>query len=138
MRSGEFAKRLGVNVETLRFYEREGLLRNPARTPSGYRQYERGDLERVRLIRACQEIGFTLREVREVLELHRVLASPQRAARLKPQAQARLLAAADRRLALIDDKLRTLQKVRSDMAALVATLEGRGKPVCPVSHQAVT
>ena len=138
MRSGELAKRVGVNVETLRFYEREGLLPSPARTRSGYRQYEKCDLERVRLIRSCQEIGFTLREVKEVLELHRVLASAGRAERLKPRAQARLLAAANRRLALIDEKLRTLLKVRTDMAALVATLGGQGKPVCPVSRRAVT
>jgi MerR family copper efflux transcriptional regulator len=138
MRSGELAKRVGVNVETLRFYEREGLLPSPARTRSGYRQYEKRDLERVRLIRSCQEIGFTLREVKEVLELHRVLASAGRAERLKPRAQARLLAAANRRLALIDEKLRTLLKVRTDMAALVATLGGQGKPVCPVSRRAVT
>jgi MerR family copper efflux transcriptional regulator len=138
MRSGELAKRVGVNVETLRFYEREGLLPKPARTRSGYRQYEKRDLERVRLIRSCQEIGFTLREVKEVLELHRVLASAERAGRMKPRARARLLAAADRRLALIDEKLRTLLKVRTDMAALVATLGGQGKPVCPVSRRAVT
>lgn len=138
MRSGELAKRVGVNVETLRFYEREGLLPQPARTRSGYRQYEKRDLERVRLIRSCQEIGFTLREVKEVLELHHVLASAERAERLKPRAQARLLAAANRRLALIDEKLRTLLKVRTDMAALVATLGGQGKPVCPVSRRAVT
>jgi MerR family transcriptional regulator, copper efflux regulator len=138
MRSGELAKHVGVNVETLRFYEREGLLPKPARPRSGYRQYEKRDLERVRLIRSCQEIGFTLREVKEVLELHRVLASAERAERLKPRAQRRLLAAADRRLALIDEKLRTLLKVRTDMAALVATLGGQGKPVCPVSRRTVT
>jgi len=113
-------------------------LPKPARTRSGYRQYEQRDLERVRLIRSCQEIGFTLREVKEVLDLHRVLAAPIRTARLKPRAQARLLAAAGRRLALIDEKLRTLEKMRADMAALVATLAGHGKPVCPVSRIAVT
>ncbi|MDE2135902.1 MAG: MerR family transcriptional regulator [Gammaproteobacteria bacterium] len=138
MRSGELAKRAGVGVETLRFYEREGLLPRPARTRAGYRQYEQRDLEQVRLIRSCQEIGFTLREVKDVLGLHRVLAAPERAGLLKPRAQARLLAAAGRRLALIDEKLRTLEKMRTDMAALVATLAGQGKPVCPVSRRAVT
>jgi len=133
MRIGELAKRAGVNVQTLRFYEREGLLAKPPRTRSGYRAYEARDLESVRLIRSCQEIGFTLREVREVLGLHRVLALPGRAASLKPAAQAKLLTTADRRLALIDEKLRTLTQMRAEMAALVATLRGHERPVCPVS-----
>lgn len=133
MRIGELAKRAGLNVPTLRFYEREGLLAKPARTRSGYRAYEQRDLERIRLIRSCQEIGFTLRDVREVLELHRVLALPGRAESLKPNAQAKLLAAADRRLALIDEKLRTVTQMRVYMAALVTTLKGREKPICPVS-----
>jgi len=138
MRSGELARRVGVSVETLRFYEREGLLPRPARTRCGYRQYQQRDLEQLRLIRSCQQIGFTLREVKDVLDLHRVLAAPERAGRLKPRAQTRLLAAAGRRLTLLDEKLRTLQKMRTDMAALVATLGGVGKPVCPVSRKAVT
>jgi len=133
MRIGELARQAGVNVQTVRFYEREGLLAAPARTRAGYRQYQPADLERLRLIRSCQEIGFTLRDVQEVLELHRVLALRSGAQRLKPRAQARLLSTADRRLALIDAKLRALHKVRTDMAALVATLRGRDKPVCPVS-----
>ena len=138
MRISELARRAGVSVQTLRFYEREGLLPEPPRTRSGYREYMLHDLERIRLIRSCQELGFTLKDVKEVTELHRVMASPQRTDGLKPQAQARLLAMADRRLALIDEKLRTLMLMRTEMAALVATLKGGGKPVCPVSGMQVT
>jgi MerR family copper efflux transcriptional regulator len=133
MRIGEVARAANVNVQTLRFYEREGLMAKPPRTRAGYRDYDRKDVYRVQFIRSCQDIGFTLRDVREVLDLHRVLASPDRALALKPAAQARFLKAAARRLELIDEKLAVLDRMRSDMAALVATLKGRRKPVCPVS-----
>jgi DNA-binding transcriptional MerR regulator len=133
MRIGELAKYAGVNVQTLRFYEREGLLPKPSRTSSGYREYGRRDVDRVNFIRSCQDIGFTLKDVKEVLDLHRVLASPERTEKFKPAAQVKFLSTADRRLASIDEKLRILTKMKKDMAALVATLKGRQKPVCPIS-----
>lgn len=133
MRTGQLAKCAGVNVQTLRFYEREGLLPRPARTRSGYRQYERRDLHRVQFIKSCQETGFTLNDVREIFELHRVLTAPAEERGIKPRAQQIFLAAATRRLAVIDDKLRTLKKMKREMQALVATLGGQRKPVCPVS-----
>ena len=133
MRIGELAKKAGVGVQTLRFYEREGLMPNPSRTRSGYREDAKGDLERVSFIRSCQEIGFTLKDVKEVFELHRVLALPERAEALKPRAQAKFLAAAQRRLGFIEEKLLILRRMKKDMTSLVATLESRQKPVCPVS-----
>ena len=138
MRIGELAKSAGVNVQTLRFYERQGLLPQPARLASGYRAYANRDVERVKFIRSCQGIGFTLKDVREVLEVHRVLASAERAASLKPKAQEKLLAAAERRLVLIDEKIKILTQMKRGMATLVSTLNGRGKPVCPVSGMQVT
>jgi MerR family mercuric resistance operon transcriptional regulator len=138
MRIGELARTTGVHVGTLRFYEREGLLPKPGRTGAGYRDYVPRDVERVRFIRACQEIGFTLADVKEVFELHRVLAQPQKADALKPKAQREFLAAAGRRLALIDAKLEILGRMKNDMQTLVATLNGRQKPVCPVSGIRVT
>src|SRR5271165_6959995 len=60
MRIGELAERAEVNIQTLRFYEREGLIPPPERTASGYRSYALSDLERVRFIRICQGLGFTL------------------------------------------------------------------------------
>jgi MerR family transcriptional regulator, copper efflux regulator len=138
MRIGELAKATAVNVQTLRFYEREGLLPEPSRTSSGYREYRERDVARVRFIRSCQQIGFTLRDVREVLELHRVLALRERAEVLKPRAQQRFLATANRRLASIDDKLKILTKMKKDMKSLVATLAGSQAPVCPISGLQVT
>jgi MerR family copper efflux transcriptional regulator len=133
MRIGELAKTAGLNVQTLRFYEREGLIPKPARTRAGYREYTERDAQRVAFIRSCQEIGFTLKDVKDVFDLHRVLASPERAESLKPGAQKKFLAAAERRLALIDGKLKILHRMKKDMAGLVATLKHRQKPVCPVS-----
>jgi MerR family mercuric resistance operon transcriptional regulator len=138
MRIGELARTAGVQIGTLRFYEREGLLPKPGRTRSGYRDYTPRDAERVHFIRACQEIGFTLSDVREVFELHRVLALPQRAELLKPKAQRDFLVAAGRRLATIDAKLEILTRMKTDMQTLIATLDGREKPVCPVSGARVT
>lgn len=71
LRSGELAKRAGVGVETLRFYERCGLLPEPERTPSGYRLYPPGEVERVRFIRRARGLGFSLAEVRHFFELSR-------------------------------------------------------------------
>jgi DNA-binding transcriptional MerR regulator len=138
MRIGELAKHAGVSVQTLRFYERQGLLAKPARRASGYREYADRDLQRVNFVRSCQGIGFTLKDVKEVLELHRVLASPERAENLKPQAQEKFLATAGRRLASIDAKIRVLIQMKSGMTMLVATLDARQKPVCPVSGVQVT
>jgi DNA-binding transcriptional MerR regulator len=133
MQIGELAKGAGVNVQTLRFYEREGLLPRPARTRSGSRDFTARDLARVRFIRSCQEIGFTLNDVREIFDLHRVLASPERAESLKPSAQKKFLAAAERRLDLIDTKLKLLRRMKKEMSGLIGTLKHHRKPVCPVS-----
>jgi MerR family copper efflux transcriptional regulator len=138
MRIGELAKNARVNVQTLRFYERQGLLPKPARLASGYREYADRDVQRVNFIRSCQGIGFTLKDVKEVLELHRILASPERAENLKPKAQQELLARADRRLASIDEKINILIQMKTGMTRLVSALTGRKKPVCPVSGVQVT
>jgi MerR family copper efflux transcriptional regulator len=85
MRIGELAARATVNVQTLRFYEREGLLRPPERTASGYRSYSESDLERVRFIRLCQGLGFTLREIQQLLILHKRVADYQGTMKMRPR-----------------------------------------------------
>ncbi len=69
MKIGEVAKKAGVNVQTVRFYERKGLIAVPPRTASGYRQYTGETVRRIRFIKHAQEIGFTLREIDELLSL---------------------------------------------------------------------
>jgi DNA-binding transcriptional MerR regulator len=64
---GRLARAAGVNVETVRYYERRGLIRRPARRGSEYREYSETDVARLRLIRRAKDLGFTLAEIRELL-----------------------------------------------------------------------
>lgn len=134
LRIGQLAKKAGVNVQTIRFYEREGLLAAPSRTASGYRAYTVSDLERVRVIRVCQRVGFTLKDVRVVLEPHEVLASRAGAPSARSAARDKMLSFARQRLAQIEEKLAALTQMRTDMAALVATLAEDTIMVCPASR----
>src|SRR3954452_17465952 len=70
MRIGNVASQAGVSVDTVRFYERVGVLAPPARTASGYRDYEAGTVERIRLTRELQTIGFTLNDAVDALAAH--------------------------------------------------------------------
>ena len=97
MRIGEIATQADVNMQTIRFYEREGLLRKPGRTQGGYRSYDRQDLDRIRFIRACQGLGFTLREIRQLIRLHRVTVSSHQGASMQPATVKEILAIAEER-----------------------------------------
>ena len=67
MRTGELAERAGITTEAVRFYERVGVLSAPARTPSGYRDYDEAAVERLSFVRAAQVVGLTLGQIREVI-----------------------------------------------------------------------
>ena len=67
---GELAKQCGVNIETLRFYEQRGLLPKPLRSSSNYRLYPHDSVRRVRFIKGAQELGFTLKEIKELLDVY--------------------------------------------------------------------
>jgi len=133
MRIGELAARAEVNIQTLRFYEREGLLRPPARTASGYRSYMDSDLERVRFIRLCQGLGFTLREVQQLLVLHMSVAEYKGAVKMKPSAVREIVTMANERLELIDEKLTALRSMRAELTALVNALSADPSGTCPVA-----
>jgi DNA-binding transcriptional MerR regulator len=133
MRIGELAARAEVNIQTLRFYEREGLLRPPARTVSGYRSYTEGDLERVRFIRLCQGLGFTLREIQHLLILHKSVSEYRGSVKMAPSAVREIVTMANERLELIDEKLAALSSMRGELTALVAALTGDSSGTCPVS-----
>ena len=66
---GQVAREAGVGVETVRFYEREGLIEEPSRRASGYRQFDEAVVDRLRFIREAKELGFTLNEIKELLSL---------------------------------------------------------------------
>jgi DNA-binding transcriptional MerR regulator len=134
MRISEMARNAGVSVQTLRFYERLGVLPQPARTSAGYRRYDRRDLARVRFIKNCQATGFTLQEVRELFVLHRALAGPGGEADIKPKARLKLLTTAVLRLAAIDDELRILNTTKRKLKSLIMTLRAQERLLCPVSR----
>lgn len=110
MRIGELAKQVGVTPDTIRYYEREGLLPPPERTPSGYRDYEQGVLDDLRFIKKAQALGLKLRDVREVLEISSGGKPPCKHVRATVSA----------RLAEVEGRLRELRALR---ATLRETLE---------------
>lgn len=108
LRIGEVARSAGVNIQTLRYYERRGLVVPPFRRHSGQREYDEEDVRRVRIIKAAQRLGFTLAEIREMFDLsaHR---------RATGELHARALA----KLAEIDARIAALQAMRADLTAVV-------------------
>ncbi|MBY0345216.1 MAG: MerR family transcriptional regulator [Sphingomonadales bacterium] len=118
MKIGDLARAGGVSVETIRFYQRRGLLAEPPRG-AGARRYTEGDLERLLSIRAAQTAGFTLEEIATLLGLE----SDDRAA-------ARALAEA--RIAAIDEKIATLKTMRAALKDLVKDCAQGGDGPCPI------
>jgi DNA-binding transcriptional MerR regulator len=82
---GKVARRAGIGVETIRFYEREGLLAAPARRDSGYRLYPERVIGRIRFIRRAKELGFSLKEIKELLQLKRNSSRPARIFAKRPK-----------------------------------------------------
>lgn len=123
LRIGEVAGRAGVNIQTLRYYERRGLLEAPERTASGYREYPSETVRLIRFIKRAQDLGFTLKEVEELVAL--------RDAKGRKRSEVRSLAEAKMRD--IDKKLAQLQAMRSALYTLVESCACRdGRPSCPI------
>ncbi len=120
---GQVAERAGVGVETVRFYERKGLLEEPDRRASGYRQYDESVVSRLRFIRRAKELGFTLGEISELLSL-----------RVDPSTTcADVKSRAEDKLTDIDAKSRTLQKMKKALVKLTKECSGRGPTSqCPI------
>lgn len=123
LKVGEVAKRAGVNLQTVRYYERRGLLPRPPRTPANYRIYPVDTVLRVRFVKRAQELGFTLKEIQELLALR---AAPKtRCADVRARAEAKVHD--------IDQRVRTLRAMRRALHNLIGECSGRG-PVsrCPI------
>ena len=121
--TSQLANSAGVNVETLRYYERRGLLPEPPRRASGYRQYSQDDVARLQFIKRAKELGFTLQEVQELLNL-----------RVDPDTPCAMVKRrADLKIIDIEEKLRSLKRIKKALNKLAATCSGRG-PVgdCPI------
>lgn len=120
---GKIAKASGVGVETIRFYEREGLLPHPDRTASGYRTYSGDTARRLRFIRRARDLGFTLPEIAELFELTADRSADAAAVRAR----------AVEKLADVEERIRTLQRIRSTLAHLVERCDGHGPLAeCPI------
>jgi Zn(II)-responsive transcriptional regulator len=122
---GRLADVSGVGVETVRFYQRKGLVRRPA-ARAGFRTYEEDDARRIRFIKRAQELGFTLREIKGLLELN-----------VNPRATcADVKRRADAKLDEIDRKIRDLRKMKRSLARLSSACAGGKRAVaeCRIAH----
>ena len=122
MQIGQLAQRAGVAIDTVRYYERNGILPQPERQASGYRHYGEDDVARLSFVRRAKALGFTLAEIRELLAL-----SGRRAD------MAGLKTAATGKLADVEHKIEDLTRIRDGLQALVASCPGHG-PLdrCPI------
>ena len=120
---GILAKRGGVNVETIRYYQRRGLLQEPMKPSGGFRRYQEEALKRVLFIKRAQSLGFTLEEILGLLALDEQ----------KACLETREIAA--HKLELIEQKIRELSKMRRSLARLVRSCDAStsGAP-CPIIH----
>jgi DNA-binding transcriptional MerR regulator len=118
---GALAKRAGVRIDTVRYYERSGLLAPRLRLASGYRRYGEVEVARLRFIRRAQALGFTLNEVRDLL----ALSKRRDVARVKRVAQGKLDDVADR--------IRALERIRDGLKTLIEACPGHGQAAdCPI------
>ena len=120
---GGLAKRSGVSVQTLRYYERRTLLSSPKRTPSGYRQYPEDEVQRVEFIRRAQGLGFTLEEIGELLSL-----------RVLPGGRCRgVEQAAQKTQRRVHERLEQLARLDQTLTRLIeACKAGRATDHCPI------
>jgi len=137
MRTSELARSAGVNLQTIRFYERQGLLSEPTRTAAGYRCYEKNHLECVTFIKRNQELGFTLAEIKQLLDLHGVLAEMgPKTFRNRPGELQGIIDIGRERLLVIDNKIRTLSTMRRELRSILDHLESSTVVKCPAQTSA--
>jgi MerR family mercuric resistance operon transcriptional regulator len=120
---GRLARQVGVNLETVRYYERRGLLPKPPRSASGYRLFPEEAVRRLRFIRRAQELGFSLGEIRELLSLR--VASTANSADVRRRAQAKITD--------IEAKIRSLESMKKTLRELTKACSGCGSVRdCPI------
>ena len=120
---GQLAQEAGVNVETLRFYERRGLLPSPPRRPSGYREYPPESVDLVRFVQRAQVLGFSLQEIKELMKTREV-----------PRATCGdVVELAERKVQEIESKIRSLQSMKAALRKLLKDCTGNA-PItrCPI------
>lgn len=124
MTRGEVAEKAGVNPETLRYYERKELIPKPRRSDGGFRLYDESYVERLRFIQRAKELGFTLAEIKGLLDL-----------RVDDEATCRdVKAEAENKFDEVEEKIRDLQCIRDALRRLADACEGGSGPTseCPI------
>ncbi len=116
MKIGEVAKAAGIGIDAVRFYEREGLIPMPARRPSGYREYKPDVVVSLRFIKWAKELGFSLKEIAELLRLE--ASDGTTPANVRERAEAKLED--------LGERIRALQKMRRALRRLVESCPGQG------------
>ncbi|HSG63677.1 MAG TPA: heavy metal-responsive transcriptional regulator [Gammaproteobacteria bacterium] len=123
IRIGRLAALSGVSIDTVRYYEREGLLPKPARRASGYREYRASDVERLRFVRRAKDLGFSLSEIAELLSLTDDRQADMQGVKHK----------AEERLAQVQAKITELKRVERGLEQLIAACPGHGElDHCPI------
>jgi DNA-binding transcriptional MerR regulator len=119
---GQIASYAGVTIDTIRVYERYGLIEAPERRPNGYRHYPKQSIKRIHFIKWAQALGFTLKEVKELLSIERSCTS---------QACKELCCRVESRLDIIEKKLRVLTQFKEALESIIQTCDTTGEN-CPV------
>ena len=120
---GKVAKRAGISVETIRFYERKGLLQEPQRKESGYRQYREEDIRKLVFIQHAKNLGFSLNEIGDLMSLQADSKSTSREVK----------DLAEHKLQDIEEKINMLQRMRRTLKHLVDKCPGKGPTSeCPI------
>lgn len=122
MKIGELASAAGCDVQTVRFYEREGLLAEPARTASGYRSYDERHLTRLNFIRHCRSLDIPLPEVRQLLDF---AAAPE-------QSCGQVNELLDEHIALVKGRIQALASLEKQLVALRKTCDGDASHPCAI------
>lgn len=123
LKIGEVARRADVGIETIRYYEKQGLLAEPDRRPSGYRQYDDSVVSRLQFIRRSKELGFTLAEIKELLGLWFDVTTKCVHVRQR----------AEQKIGDIEDKIRSLQKMKRSLKKIINQCETRDEiEICPL------
>lgn len=120
---GQLAKRAGVNVGTIRYYERRRLIPEPPRSESGYRQYPQEAVARIQFIKRAKELGFSLKEISELLSLR--VEPDTTCSDVRKRAKAKLID--------IEGRIETLERMKRALMKLIASCRGQG-PIseCPI------
>jgi len=124
MTRSEVAEKVGVNPETLRYYEREELIPNPPRSDGGVRLYDERYVDRLRFIQRAKDLGFTLAEIKDLLDL-----------RVNDEATCQdVKDRAEEKLHEVEEKIRDLTQIREALSRLADACEGGGGPTtdCPI------